>query len=192
LKELRGRHPELDIQLDYKPISYLNLHTQFLKTIANQTPVDMLTVDQIWLGEFVENGLLTDLTERANTWGRHKDWYQANWDAGVYNDKFYGIWTVVDVRGIWYWKDLLNESGVAPDSLKTWAGYIASAKKLNAILRPQGIEGVHLIAAGHSPDMSFYPYLWELGGEIIKLKSGHPTKRVYWFPAYNSTEGVKL
>lgn len=191
LQELRARHPELDIKLDYKPIPYLNLHTQFLKTITNQTPVDILTVDQIWLGEFAEKGLLTDLTERANTWGRQKDWYQANWDGGVYNDKFYGIWTVVDVRGIWYWKDLLNEAGVAPDSLKTWDGYIESAKKLNAILRPQGIEGVHLIAAGHSPDMSFYPYLWMLGGEIVEWKSGHPTKGSYWFPAYNSTEGVR-
>ena len=191
LQELRARHPDIDIQLDYRPIPYLNLRTQFLEAITNQTSVDILTVDQIWLGEFVEKGLLTDLTERANTWGRQKDWYQANWDGGVYNDKFYGIWTVVDVRGIWYWKDLLNKSGVAPDSLKTWDGYIASAKKLNAVLRPQGTEGVHLIAAGHSPDMSFYPYLWELGGEITKLKSGHPTKGVYWFPEYNSTEGVK-
>jgi multiple sugar transport system substrate-binding protein len=60
------------------------------------------------------------------------------------------------------------------------------------MLRPQGIEGIHLIAAGHSPDMSFYPYLWELGGEIIEWKSGgHPTKGSYWFPAYNGTEGVR-
>jgi multiple sugar transport system substrate-binding protein len=191
LQELRARHPDIDIQLDYRPIPYLNLHTQFLKAVTNQTPVDILTVDRIWLGEFVEKGLLTDITGRANSWGRQKDWYQANWDGGVYNDKLYGIWTVVDVRGIWYWKDLLNKSGVDPNSLKTWDGYITSAKKLNAILRPQGIEGVHLIAAGHSPDMSFYPYLWMLGGEIIKLKSGHPTKGTYWFPAYNNTEGVK-
>ena len=45
LQELRARHPELDIQLDYKPIPYLNLHTQFLKTIANQTPVDILALE---------------------------------------------------------------------------------------------------------------------------------------------------
>jgi hypothetical protein len=31
----------------------------------------------------------------------------------------------------------------------------------------------------------------ELGGEIIKQKSGHPTKGAYWFPAYNSSAGVK-
>jgi len=30
-----------------------------------------------------------------------------------------------------------------------------------------------------------------LGGEILKTKSGHPTKGTYWFPAFNSTEGVK-
>jgi multiple sugar transport system substrate-binding protein len=39
--------------------------------------------------------------------------------------------------------------------------------------------------------MSFYPYLWMLGGDIIKQKDGHPTKGTYWFPAYNSTEGVR-
>ena len=39
-------------------------------------------------------------------------------------------------------------------------------------------------------DMS-YPYLWMLGGEILELRQGHPTKDVYWFPSYNSSEGMK-
>jgi multiple sugar transport system substrate-binding protein len=30
-----------------------------------------------------------------------------------------------------------------------------------------------------------------LRGYIIEPKVGHPTKGVYWFPAYNSSEGVK-
>jgi multiple sugar transport system substrate-binding protein len=91
---------------------------------------------------------------------------------------------------MWYWKDLLSKAGVNPDSLKTWDGYIAAAKKLNTVLRPQGIEGVHLTGASHSPDL-WYPYLWMLGGEILKMKSGHPTKGSYWFPAFNSTEGIR-
>jgi multiple sugar transport system substrate-binding protein len=102
----------------------------------------------------------------------------------------YGIWFETDVRGTWYWKDLLNQANVDPDMLKTWEGYIAAAKKLNAVLRPQGIDGAHLTGASHSPDV-WYPYLWMLGGEIIKQKSGHPTKGTYWFPAYNSSAGVK-
>jgi multiple sugar transport system substrate-binding protein len=191
LIELRSRHPDMDIKLDYRPIPYLNLHSQFLAAMSNQTPIDIMTVDRIALGQYVEKGFLTDLTDYANNWGRQKDWYTANWDGGIYNDRVYGIWTVADVRGIWYWKDLLTEAGIDPNSLMTWDGYLASAKKLNDVLRPKGIEGIHLIAAGHSPDMSFYPYLWMLGGEIVEWKSGHPTKGSYWFPAYNSTEGVK-
>ena len=191
MQELRARHPAMDIQLNYTTYPYNQARTHMLTALANQTPIDLISVDQIWLGEFAQKGLLTDLTDHAKSWGREKDWYRANWDGGVYNGKVYGIWAWADVRGMWYWKDLLNKAGVDPNSLQTWDGYIASAKKLNAVLRPQGIEGVHLTAAGHSPDMSFYPYLWMLGGDIIKQKDGHPTKGTYWFPAYNSTEGVR-
>ena len=57
-------------------------------------------------------------------------------------------------------------------------------------LRPQGIEGVHLTGASHSPDL-WYPYLWMLGGDILEQRSGHPKNGVYWFPAYNSSKGIK-
>jgi multiple sugar transport system substrate-binding protein len=91
---------------------------------------------------------------------------------------------------MWYWKDLLNQAGVDPNSLKTWKGYIADAKPLNDALNNQGIQGMHLVGADHSPDM-WYPYLWMLGGEILEQKSGHPTNGTYWFPTYNSTQGVR-
>ena len=191
IKELEARHQDLEIKLDYRPVPYLNLHEQILKSMANQTPVDILTVDYIWLGEFAEKGFLTDLTNYTKKWGRSSDWYQGNWDGGVYKDGVYGIWTVVDVRGLWYWKDMLNRAGVDPNSIRTWNGYIEGAKKLNTILRPEGIEGVHLVGASHSPDIDFYPYLWMLGGDIIAQKPGHPTKGDYWFPIYNSSKGVR-
>ena len=189
LEELKNRHPDLDITLDYRPIPYLNLHQEFSNAMANQTAVDIMTVDHIWLGEFVEKGYLTDLTEDAQKWGRGEEWYPANWAGGIYNDRVYGIWTVTDVRGMWYWKDLLRIADVDPNSLKTWDGWISSAKKLDAALNPLGIEGVHLVGAGFI--VEFYPYLWMQGGEIIKQKEGHPTEGVYWFPAFNSTEGVR-
>jgi multiple sugar transport system substrate-binding protein len=91
---------------------------------------------------------------------------------------------------MYYWNDMLEESGVDPVSLKTWDGYIAAAKKLNSTLNGRGIEGMHLTGASHSPDL-WYPYLWMLGGDIVERKSGHPTKEISWFPAYNGSEGVQ-
>lgn len=190
IEELRSKHPDLDIKINYSAYPYDQAKKQMLDAISNQTPVDLISLDQIWVGEFAERGLLTDITDKVKNWGRISDFYESNLDGTIYNNKIYGIWAWTDVRGIWYWKDMLSQAGVDPNSLKTWDGYIESAKKLNSVLRPQGIEGVHFTAANHSPDI-WYPYLWMLGGYIIEPKDGHPTKGVYWFPAYNSSEGVK-
>ncbi len=191
IEELRHRHPNLDIQMNYTTYPYNDMREKLLSAADNHTNIDLISVDQIWLGEFAEKGFLTDLTNYTKTWGRGNDWYEANWDGGFYNDTVYGIWAWTDIRGLWYWKDMLHEAGVDPNSLRTWDGYIDAAKKLNTILRPQGIEGVHLVGASHSPDIEFYPYLWMLGENIIGQKSGHPTKGHYWFPTYNGTEGVR-
>jgi multiple sugar transport system substrate-binding protein len=84
----------------------------------------------------------------------------------------------------------LNQNGVDPDSLKTWNGYISAAQKMEAAVQNNGTQAMHLVGASHSPDM-WYPYLWMLGGEIVEEKNNHPQKGTYWFPAYNSSEGVK-
>src|ERR671931_706239 len=189
-QKLNEKHPDMDIKVDYRVLPYDATRTQILTAMAGRTPIDLVSLDQIWIGEFAQGGFLSDITDRAKSWGREKDWYQTNWDGGKYNGKLFGVWAWTDIRAMWYWKDLSNKAGVNPDSLKTWNGYIAGAKQLNNALRSQGIQGMHLVGASHSPDM-WYPYLWMLGGEIVKQKSGHPTKGTYWFPAYNSTEGVK-
>lgn len=189
LSKLRENHPELDIQVDYRVLPYDVTRTQILTAIAGQTPIDIISVDQIWLGEFAEGGFLTDISDRVDKWARSDEWYPTNWEGGKYNNKTFGIWAWTDVRALWYWKDLLQEAEVNPEDLKTWPGYIESARKLNDVLNSRGIQATHLVGANHAPDM-WYPYLWMLGGNILELKDNHPQKGRHWFPAYNSSEGV--
>jgi multiple sugar transport system substrate-binding protein len=187
---------ETDAVINVKYVEFPSVNStrdEITHLLSNQTPIDIITVDQIWLGELAQKGLLTDLTNYTEQqWDRDGDeeWYFQNWEGGKYQSGIYGIWAWTDVRGIWYWKDLLEKAGVDPNLLKTWDGYIEAARKLNRVLRPEGIEGVHLVGAVHSPDL-WYPYLWMLGGEILQQKAVHPTKGVYWFPAFNSSEGVR-
>ena len=132
LTNLKTMYPNLDIQLKYLEYPYNQLQSQLLKMLNDTKAsgsVDLISLDQIWLGEFARKGLLTDLTNYTKIWGRQNDWYTENWDGGVYGRKVYGIWTWTDIRGIWYWKDLLDKAGVNPDSLKTWDGYIGGSKK---------------------------------------------------------------
>src|SRR6476659_3600405 len=193
LTNLKVMYPNLDIQLKYLEYPYNQLQSQLLKMIndtKSSGSVDLVSLDQIWLGDFAKKGLLTDLTNYTKNWGRQNDWYPENWDGGIYGGKVYGIWAWTDIRGIWYWKDLLGKAGVNPDSLKTWDGYIAAGKKLNTMLPNTGIRGTILHDTYYSQDL-WYPYLWMLGGNILKQNSGHPTKGIYWFPEYNSTYGIE-
>ena len=187
LEELQARHPDIDIQIDYITTPYSQTRASLLKALSNQTSIDLISVDQVWLGDFAERGYLTDLTDYVKRWGRTSDFYQANFDGGVYKGKVYGIWAWTDIRAMWYWKDLLNQAGVDLNMLKTWDGYITSLKKINDVFKGQGIQGgIALCGASE-----WYPYLWMLGGDILVQKDGHPTKGTYWFPAYNSTAGIK-
>jgi multiple sugar transport system substrate-binding protein len=181
----------LNIEINYTEHPYSQTHQELVKALTDQyDQPDVICLDQIWLGEFASKGFLVDLTDNMNQWNRSSDWFQTNLDGMQYNQRIYGIWAWTDIRGIWYWKDLLNEAGVDPDQLKTWDGYIMAAKKLNEVLKPKGIEGVHLTGASHSPDL-WYPYLWMLGGDILQLRDGHPTNSTYWFPVFNSSKGVQ-
>src|ERR687893_3097199 len=193
LDELNRRHPEMNIELEYDGFPYPETRNQILDRLSNGDPVDIVSVDQIWLGEFAERGLLRNLTADFEQWGRMGDLYEANLDGCVYNNTLYGLWLWTDIRGMWYWKDMLQEAGVYPESLKTWDGYISAAVRLNDFFGDEDngvVQGVHLVGAPHAHDL-WYPYLWMLGGEILKLREGHPTKGVYWFPSYNSSEGLR-
>ena len=190
LDELNRRHPDMNIQLEYTDFPYNVTRNQILNRLSNGDPIDIVSVDQIWLGEFAGKDLLKNLTDEFEQWGRMSDLYEANLDGCVYNNTLYGLWLWTDVRGMWYWKDMVQEAGIDPESLKTWDGYISAAVKLDEFFGDRITEGVHLRNAPHEPDM-WYPYLWMLGGEILELREGHPTKGVYWFPSYNSSEGVR-
>lgn len=190
LAKLREKHPDMTINIDYRVLPYADTRKQILTAMAGKTPLDLISVDQIWLGEFAQGGFLSDLTDLTNSWNRSSEWYKANWDGGIYNGKVYGIWAWTDVRAMWYWKDILNQSGVNPESLSTWDGYLEASKKVANSTKGKGMEAMHLVGASHSPDM-WYPYLWMQGGEIVKQKTGHPENGTYWFPSYNSTEGVR-
>ena len=87
IQELRQRHPDLDIQMNYTTYPYNEMRQKLMSAVENQTEIDLITLDQIWLGEFAEKGFLTDLTNFTKSWGRQNDWYQESWDGGFYKDK---------------------------------------------------------------------------------------------------------
>jgi multiple sugar transport system substrate-binding protein len=62
MEKLRERHPEMNIEINYTTSPYNQTRLKILSALEAKAPVDLVSFDQIWLGEFAEKGLLTDLT----------------------------------------------------------------------------------------------------------------------------------
>ena len=59
------------LNVKYIEYPYNSTRNEIIRLISNQTPIDIITVDQIWLGEFAQKGLLTDLTNyTTQRWNR--------------------------------------------------------------------------------------------------------------------------
>jgi hypothetical protein len=54
LQELKRNHPQMNIKMAYFESPYNQTRGQILKAITNQKPIDLVSVDQIWLGEFAQ------------------------------------------------------------------------------------------------------------------------------------------
>src|SRR6478736_9049227 len=76
LAKLREKHPDMTINIDYRVLPYDDTRKQILTAMAGKTPIDLISVDQIWLGEFAEGGFLSDLTDLSHSWNRSSDWFK--------------------------------------------------------------------------------------------------------------------
>jgi multiple sugar transport system substrate-binding protein len=66
LAKLKPMYPNLDIQLNYLEYPSNQIRSQILNALNYTTntsaATDLISFDQIWLGDFAQKGLLTDLT----------------------------------------------------------------------------------------------------------------------------------
>lgn len=62
IHELNLRHPDMNIQINYTLTPYNQTRTHLLNALGTKSKIDLISVDQIWLGDFAQRGYLTDLT----------------------------------------------------------------------------------------------------------------------------------
>jgi ABC-type glycerol-3-phosphate transport system substrate-binding protein len=70
IQELQARHPDLNIQINYTTTPYNKTRTHLLDALGNKSAIDLISADQIWLGDFAQRGYLTNLTDYVKIWGR--------------------------------------------------------------------------------------------------------------------------
>ena len=159
--------------------------TRFLISLAGGTPPDVIRYGRHAIGEWAARGAFTplneyidrDIAEGRKDAIRPEDFYGSCWDETLYKGKVYAVPTDVDVRGLYYNKDLFKRAGLVdergePRPPRDWDELKDYAVKLTE----RDSDG-HITVLGfipHAPPSSWVPsnahlylYGWMNGGEFM-------------------------
>ena len=180
--ELQRRHPDINFTFIEEGFGWADMRTKFLTSAAGGSPPDVMMTDIIWLGEFVDSGLLVDVTDRVAKWDEWDDVVDAYKDATYWNGRVYGTWLNTDVRVLVWNKDLFRAAGLDPEKPpKDW-------NELHRMAM-QATNAPHYYGFGFPGTledesvMKFYANLYSNGGQILT----DDNKKA----AFNSPEGVE-
>ena len=165
-EKYEAENPDIDLEVDYMVYPYADMHKKLLIMASTKAKADIVSVDQIWLGEFVEAGYIKDITSEANAWGIEDKLYAPYLEGCRYNGSYHAVWAWTDARLMWYRTEILKNANVEPEDLKTWEGFLNAVPKIIEAAESEGMGGIAFPGAPWLVDW-WYPFLFENGGEII-------------------------
>jgi len=169
-KDLTG----IEVHID--SVSYDNLYA---RTVDSASKYDVLSLDQIWLADFVSKGLLTPLNNYI-TKDMNKDITPVVLEAFQYQDQIWAFPFLMNFQLLFYNEDMLNSAGFQnpPNSLETLVKQMKAIKK-------QGIVEYPWTDSWNQSEGLISEYVWltgAYGGDIFDDKGG---------PIFDQKPGVR-
>ncbi|OHD20275.1 MAG: hypothetical protein A2Y38_13355 [Spirochaetes bacterium GWB1_59_5] len=180
--EIQQRHPEIKFTFVEEGFNYSDLRAKFLTAAAGGNPPDVVQVDIIWVGEYVDGGLLSDLTDKLQGWAEWPDVVDSFKEGTKWKGRSYGTWLNTDVRIMAYNKRLFRKAGLDPNKPpQDWDELYAMAKKTTSAPAYYGYAFPAM--KDEEACMRFFGMMFSAGGQIL---SGDMKKA-----AFNSDAGVR-
>ena len=143
-----------------------------------------------WVPEFVQMGLLTDVTDEMKSWEDYTAFPESTWKVATVDGRIYGIPSVASTRVLVYREDLLMEAGL--DVPKTWNDLRKVAKALTKDTDGDGVIDVYGFAFCSSSKavrgpQEFAVFLYSVDrGELAVQKDGK------WIPGFSVEQAEKV
>jgi len=118
------------VKIRNEQITWGNGLDKIVIAMANGRAPDICELGSTWMGKFMGEGALLDVTDKYSDL---KPEYQM-WEAATSDGKLYGMPWLVGTRVLFYNRDLFIKAGLNPDiPPKTWTEMFDAAKKNHEI-----------------------------------------------------------
>ena len=118
------------VKIIHNIMTYDQLREKAIISGQARTGPDFIHMLGEWVPEFVQMGLLADITNDMKAWSDYSVFPESTWRVASVNNRIYGIPSVASTRTFIYREDLLRQAGVSVP--KTWTELRDVAKKLTS------------------------------------------------------------
>lgn len=129
---------------------------------------DLLAADIVYVPNWTEAGLFTDITDRISSLPFAEDINQGHIEAGTYDGSQYVLPFVLDLSVMFYNKDLYREAGLDPEQgPRTLQEFKEHALAIQALDKP-GVYGTYFGGnCGGCGVFTWFPMIWASGEDVM-------------------------
>ena len=166
IPDFEAANPGIRVEMQF--IGWGNHSEKYLTAWAGGEVPDIFEPALEQAAEMIDKGQTIALDEYIAEWGEIGDFYEAGYEPYMKDGGYYTVPFRLDIRNIYYRKDLLEEAGLDPEQAPdTWEDLARMAKLLtvrdgNKIER----EGFN-IEIGNFGAQEFVEFVWQNGGELL-------------------------
>jgi len=128
---------------------------------------DIFQLDNIWLGQFVDEGITANLDSYYASWADKGDIVPAYANSTIVKGSQNAVWFYSDIRLMVWNKDVFKAAGLDPEKgPATWDELFADAAAIKA--KVPGVSPVEFPASSEESTVDrFYSYLYMTGSNVL-------------------------
>jgi len=158
-----------DIEVELQQIPWSAALEKLITSIAGGILPDVAQIGTTWMSRLYVMGAFENLDKyiKNSSVVNLQNYFKGSLETCIFDDGIYGIPWYVDVRVMYYRKDLYDEVGVQPP--KTWDEMISVGKKLTEIDKDGKVRSYAYTTSIHWQEIC--PFIWQNGGDIMDLET---------------------
>jgi multiple sugar transport system substrate-binding protein len=166
--KFEAAHP--GVTIDLSGVGYDDQYNRLLLSQAGSIAdrPDVMLMDNIWLGQFTEGGMLANLDDYYAAWTGKDDISDNYKTSTIWNGHQQAVWAYSDIRLLFWNKDVFKAAGLDPEKgPATWDDVMADCTAIKNS-NQAGVSAVGFPAASQEGTADrFYAYLFMNGSNIL-------------------------
>ncbi|MDX6248627.1 MAG: multiple sugar transport system substrate-binding protein [Kribbellaceae bacterium] len=166
LKRLSDFTASSGVKIERTFVKYDDFLGKILQGAAAGKLPDVILIDNPWNSAMADQGVLADLSDNVEKWGKWDQFYPGPRASATWKGKIYGVPNESNCLIMYYNVDMLRAAGVAPPT--TWEELEAAA----GALTKGGVKGFSTaMSKSENAVFVFESLLWQSGADLDTLDS---------------------